>query len=323
MFRRWRGYLPRRGKFFPVVPAQAVTPPPTRVPSYIDQAGGRPRWATLARRGRFIPVPARPSQASPQIIQPDSVRWRTTRTRRGVFLAIVPKPVAPTPPPPAVPATVRGRVRVAVFARRGRFFTIPLVGQAPVPPPAIPPQMLRERVRMPWSRRGRYLQPPWPQGAAPIAPAWVPPLIRQHQPGLRIVRRGRFTPIVPSTYGVPSRVVSRRPPNQPGRRSRFWQPPWRLVPPGQPGPLAPRIITQPRRPPARPTRRGMFIPPPAPVLAGYSPLVDPAGQVHRNSASAAPRTNPATAALTNRAAGSAGENPAAATTRSNDAEATP
>lgn len=89
MFRRWRGYLARRGQFLQVPPTAPVAAP----------------------------------AAVPAFIQPDSVRWRTLRTRRGVLLPVPPTVVAAATP--AVPVPVRSRRPSLPTARRGRFLPVP------------------------------------------------------------------------------------------------------------------------------------------------------------------------------------------------------
>lgn len=288
MNRRWRNLTTalRRRRFDPPWVGLAPAPPPA-LPGFRDQAGARPRWYALVRRGRFLPMPPTPIQAP--AVRPvgflEPARPRALTVRRGRFLT-GPQVYAPPPPfierarPLAVTAR-RGRFlsivamptippgfavahrRPASASRRGQFFTVPRVIVLPGPGP-VPPAIARQsrRAQLP-VRRSVFLPLPIaiqiPAGAGPLPPA----MLRQSRRPQVPVRRGTNpAPPVPVVPGfVPRQVRRTAARSLLIRRGQFL-----LVPPSS-SPV-PRATRQASRRLVI-TRRGEFltVPPAAPPVA--------------------------------------------------------
>lgn len=216
-----------------------------------------------------------------------SRRWRYPRSRRGIFLGIVPASAAP-----AAPAYVPGfqepsgrNARLAALGlRRGRFISVPRRVCAPIP------GATRARVRVLAVRRGRFFTVPL-VGVAPAAATWVAPVLETRRAPARLVRRGQFltvprvgaAPAVPTVLPQFSRcrvrvLFARRghfwsAPNQPAVVASSWVPP----------------ITRSRRSPVQPFRRGEYLTAPLPratwptriVSRRTAPLLCRRGQLWR------------------------------------------
>jgi hypothetical protein len=259
----------RSGQFAEPPWPQVVTAAPTWVPGLVDQAGSRPRWAALIRRGRFWGTPA--TVGAPGTVQwPGRAVRRVPSVRRGDRFDPPWPPVVQAPSvwtPPIIQAIRRLAGRPV---RRGQHFEPPWpqIAQAP-PPPAIP-QTIRPRVRLPFVRRGQFNEPPWPAIAAPTPPAFVPRLLATHRPQPGTPRRGRF-PTVPLGQGQPPAFVCirRRGFGVRSRRGRLFDPPW---PPPQPSVWRPGPVRARRRAPAVLARRGQFVEPPWPAIIITTPV---------------------------------------------------
>lgn len=305
MHRRWRGYLARRGRFL-IVPGTEVQLAPPRAPEYMAPRGSRPRWPAAAlRRGRFNPVslaaPTPPTARPPSYLQPDSVRWRTYRSRRGVLRPVPPAPVAAVASSvpgylrqtqrrsaprvrrgqfsePAWPAYGIGlaagvggsdprRVAQLIRPRRGQFLAVLPVGVLAGPGPVLPVLRRPALRRGLLPRRGGFFPPPIPvgvlAGAGPVVPKAIMPPRRPL--GARVLRRARIEPPWTAIQAVPARLVGRRSPAPlPARRGRFLPRQLTTAPPPGPGPLAPRLTWTRRRYGVR-ARQGRLFTLPGPV----------------------------------------------------------
>lgn len=142
-----RAALARRGRFLSVPAPPAVPSPPPWIPPY---AASRRPLCRPARRGRFATVP--PGQPVPASLA--RRRTPTPPPRRGHRND---PPWAVTPVTPARPPDRLTSRRRAVPAVRRHRYTEPPWPQAtpPVPPPAIP-AMVRTRRRLAVARRGCF-----------------------------------------------------------------------------------------------------------------------------------------------------------------------
>lgn len=296
MNRRWRNLiLPRKRRFDPPWAVVAASPP-AAIPHLGEPAGWRPRWAPLARRGKFLVVPppavvaaapayiprftapalrqrgmrtrhgtfapvTTPSSTAIALIEDGGSRPRWAVVRRGRFLAV-----------PAAQSTAAGLIEPAgprsrpLGQRRGRFFPVPplviTAGTGPVVPPITEPAGPRARTYTP--RRGTFFLVPL-VGLTPAAPTTPPGFLVSNRATLLPTRRGLARWVPPTTtFGVPDQISPTRASLRPTRRGRLlWTPPAQpaVVTPWTPDQLSPNRL-------ARPTlvRRGRFwVLTPAPV----------------------------------------------------------
>lgn len=299
MNRRWRNHLARRGQFL-TVPVGA----PARSASIVDAAGTRPRSVPRPSRGRFFSVP--PTAAppvvtpwTPGITEQAGMRPRRASIRRGCFLS------TPPAPPPAVqpwtPGLTQQAGRRCVRARDGRFFPSPVAqpwtpgivepsGNRPrwtsirrgrffpmvaAPPAAPPPPVVQlwigqagNRPRWAVARSGAFF--PTPSAPAPIVQPWTPGLVQPHRLRGASVRRGRFLP-APQSSPVVGLRIEQSGVRRPATRRGFFLPvpPKPVVVPALPLSL---IHCQGQRRPL-PVRHGSFLIVLAPAVP---PLVPPA-----------------------------------------------
>lgn len=281
----------RRGRFLTVPPPAVVTVPP--VPPALVQPDSV-RWRTLrTRRGAIQPVPLAAPTVPAQAVQPDTARSRTLRVRRGAFLPVVPAPVV-AGLGPHIPRTIRPALRRGFVPRRTQFFPPPAPAGQVAGPGLLAPKLLRQPGLRPpfgWRTRDHLFEPPWPQ-AAPVTPR-VPGLLSPRRPlAPRVVRRVRSDPPWTSAQRVPGLLTSRRPPVRQARRGRFFDRPWVGLTIG-PGPVPPQLRSTRRRYNFR-ARRGRFVEPVWPYIpptlvfpgVGATYVTDDGGSTEWRSSSA-------------------------------------
>lgn len=249
MMRRWRNFTVVRRRR-PDPPWTVTAPPPGFM-------GGNPRWAPVARRGKFTVAPLAALVVAGRWPRRPMVMLLA---RRGEFFPVPFPLVVPAGPAPLVPSMRRAPHSYSLLTRPRLFTEPPWPQIAAASPPPLAPMFIRTTARpVPYRRPGEYQQlPPPVQG--------VPRGARRRIPFLP-ARRGEFVPFPSATSTPPAWDVRRPPRAMSARRGEFllFTPPAAVPPP------------TPRRTPrlALAVRRGRFIQLVSPVVTPVAPGVPP------------------------------------------------